>query len=68
MKSPCHNCPKRIVGCHATCTNYAEFRVKVESIRKAEAEWKRKQNDRFNSPHKKRMMSKFADRSIDSRR
>ena len=66
MKCACKDCTKRFVGCHATCTSYAEYRTRVDSARKEETEWKR--NERLKSPYKIMMMNKFADRGIDSRR
>ncbi len=26
QKAPCKDCPKRMVACHCTCTDYIEFR------------------------------------------
>lgn len=34
MKCACKDCTKRIVGCHATCTSYAEYRAEIDSARK----------------------------------
>ena len=31
MKCACKDCTKRFIGCHATCTDYAEFRKKSEN-------------------------------------
>lgn len=35
MKCACKDCTKRFIGCHATCTDYAEFRKGVDNMRKA---------------------------------
>lgn len=34
MKCACKGCAKRFVGCHSSCADYAEFRVKGEHIKK----------------------------------
>ena len=36
MSSPCHNCEKRVLGCHATCETYIAY-----------AEWARAKNERI---------------------
>ena len=34
MKCACRDCTNRFVGCHSSCTYYAEFRAKREHIKK----------------------------------
>lgn len=34
MKCACKDCTKRFVGCHATCTSYAEYRAEIDRTRK----------------------------------
>lgn len=34
MKCACRDCTNRFVGCHSSCTYYAEFRAKCEHIKK----------------------------------
>ena len=33
MKSTCMVCEERVIGCHVTCNNYAEFRRKRDEIK-----------------------------------
>lgn len=35
MLSPCMGCSKRNVGCHSSCTEYAEYKTEVENVNKA---------------------------------
>ena len=30
MKAPCKNCDKRLIGCHASCTDYADYRSEMD--------------------------------------
>lgn len=32
MSTPCMNCSKRVVGCHSTCKDYAEFRKDCDKM------------------------------------
>lgn len=32
IDSPCHGCPRRFVGCHSVCPDYAKFRAKVDAV------------------------------------
>lgn len=34
MSGPCKNCEKRVLGCHATCENYNEYKLKNEELKK----------------------------------
>ena len=36
MSSPCHNCEKRVLGCHSSCEVYISY-----------AEWARAKNERI---------------------
>lgn len=40
IKSPCHKCKEREVGCHSTCEKYAEFRQRLDEINEREREAK----------------------------
>lgn len=44
-KSPCYNCNKRSVGCHATCSDYLEWKEIHENERQLINEM-RKKHDR----------------------
>lgn len=35
MIAPCKGCPERHVGCHASCSKYAEFKAGCEARREA---------------------------------
>lgn len=32
MRCPCRYCLERVVGCHAACERYAEYRKKYEAL------------------------------------
>lgn len=34
MKTPCKDCTKRTIGCHAECKEYLEFQKENERIKK----------------------------------
>lgn len=59
-KTPCKNCTKRFVGCHATCEEYIKARKKLdeknEMIRKAKNEYKNSAPIKVNS----RRMTRFS--------
>lgn len=31
----CEGCERRYVGCHSTCPDYSDFRMKIDAIHKA---------------------------------
>ena len=33
-KSPCKDCPDRVLGCHGTCERYAAFKQRLEEMYK----------------------------------
>ena len=36
MKNPCHNCTKRVLGCHGWCEKHAEYKENLEAIKTEE--------------------------------
>jgi hypothetical protein len=38
MKAPCKGCEKRLIGCHALCPEFREFRKKLEEQKTRETE------------------------------
>jgi len=34
MNTPCRNCAARVVGCHAECEKYLDFRKKMDEMSK----------------------------------
>lgn len=46
ISSPCKECTKRHMGCHSRCSEYLEYKKKLEDIRKTERE-----EARFRSYH-----------------
>lgn len=42
MRVPCHNCPDRAEGCHATCERYKEYEREREQIRDARQEFNKR--------------------------
>ena len=39
LNVPCYNCNDRHAGCHSECEKYLEYRVKLEEIKAAKAEY-----------------------------
>ena len=35
MKTPCMNCTARNLGCHGKCKDYAEYKQKLDELKKA---------------------------------
>ena len=35
MKSPCHGCERRLVGCHTICREYQEWKKAYEAAKEA---------------------------------
>ena len=42
IKSPCHNCPDRFVGCHSSCVKYIDYQ-QASIIRNKEIREKKKE-------------------------
>ena len=36
MENPCHNCPKRYPGCHASCDAYKSWKAEWDELRERE--------------------------------
>lgn len=36
MENPCHNCPKRYPGCHASCEDYKSWKAQWDEMRERE--------------------------------
>ena len=36
LKSPCHNCENRKIGCHGSCDKYKEYRQKYDALNEKE--------------------------------
>lgn len=37
VAAPCKDCPNRHAACHDDCNDFAEYKAKLEKIKKAEA-------------------------------
>ena len=70
MKNPCHNCEKRVVGCHSSCEDYKTFReekdrqnvkIRAESIT---ADYEVKKQERIRNKQAKRILKDGRDRRI----
>ncbi len=64
MKCACKDCTKRFVGCHATCTSYAEYRAEIDSTRK-EKNARKSRNTMTNRKIKMTGKTAYAKRFVD---
>lgn len=32
MRGPCKNCDMRVIGCHSTCSDYIDYKNKLDAI------------------------------------
>lgn len=49
MENPCHNCPKRYPGCHASCNDYKSWKVNWDEMRERE----RKRKSGYRTPRRR---------------
>ena len=59
MKSPCHNCGERYVGCHSVCEKYQVFNQFCEEQRQKRAEYYDKHDDAWNRDHENKYRRKI---------
>ena len=58
IKSPCFNCPHRVMSCHSKCEPYTDYRARIDDLNNKKAEAKkqiRMVNDCLSSMSKMKM-------------
>lgn len=41
IKSPCFNCPNRVMSCHSKCEPYIDYRARIDDLNNKKAEAKK---------------------------